>query len=76
MISMVLRKTDVLRLLEESRDDYHKSGDVGQEANVMQHIGGCYLSLGRLSDAESILVDALRQAEVVHDTQLQGVADT
>lgn len=66
------QKPEVLQLLEESRQDYVRSGNVGQEANVLQHIGGCYTQLDRLSEADSTLVEALRKAQIDNDGQLQG----
>ncbi len=66
------QKPEVLQLLEESRQDYVRIGDVGQEANVLQHIGGCYTHLGRLVEADGVLVEALRKAQADNDVQLQG----
>jgi len=66
------QRSEVLDLLEESRKEWAESQNSGQEANVLQHIGGCYVQLGRLPEADGILQEAFRKAIEVGDTQLQG----
>jgi tetratricopeptide (TPR) repeat protein len=66
------QKPEVLKLLDESRQDYVRSSNVGQEANVLQHIGGCYIQLGRFAEADRVLTEALRKAAAASDVQLQG----
>jgi tetratricopeptide (TPR) repeat protein len=66
------RKPEVLKLLQESREEYAQVGDVGQEANVLQHIGGNYVALGQLAEGDGFLMDALNKACEADDVQLQG----
>lgn len=65
-------KPEVLTLLEESRADCVASGNLAGEANVLQHIGGCYLDLGRLGEADLTLGRALDKAARAGDEQLKG----
>jgi len=66
------QKSEVLQLLEEARQDCVSSGDIGQEANILQHLGGCYIGLNRLRDADSMLTMAFQKAQTANDIQLQG----
>jgi tetratricopeptide (TPR) repeat protein len=65
-------KPEVLMLLEESRADCVASGNLAGEANVLQHIGGCYLDLGRLEEADLTLGRALDKAAKADEEQLKG----
>lgn len=65
-------KPEVLQLLEEAREDCRRSGNVTQEANVLQHIGGCLVSLNRLAEADRVLTEALNKVRAEHDAQLEG----
>lgn len=65
-------KPEVLQLLEESRADYVHLGYEGQEANVLQHIGGVYIQTGRYAEADGVLQEALRKARAARDEQLVG----
>ena len=66
------KKVEVMQLLGESRADYAQIGDKSAEANVLQHIGLCYVELGRLPEADDMLQEAFQKAKVVNDLQLQG----
>jgi tetratricopeptide (TPR) repeat protein len=66
------QKPEVLQLLQEARDDYVQLGNVGQEANILQHIGGAYVQLDLLAEADGILTDAFNKATQAKDAQLQG----
>jgi tetratricopeptide (TPR) repeat protein len=65
-------KPEVLTLLEESRADCVASANLAGEANVLQHIGGCYLDLGRLDEADLTLGRALEKAAKADEEQLKG----
>lgn len=65
-------KPEVLQLLEEARADYVALADPGQEANVLQHMGGAYLALDQLDKADTLLAEALNKAREANDLQLQG----
>lgn len=66
------QKPEVMQLLHESREDYRQQNDLGQEANVLQHIGGSLVQLKQLSEAERVLTEALEKARAAHDLQLEG----
>lgn len=66
------QKPEVMQLLEESRNVYLQQKDLGQEANVLQHIGGSLVKLGRLIQAERVLTEALEKARAVGDVQVEG----
>lgn len=65
-------KPEVLQLLEESRSDYMHLGHEGQEANVLQHIGGVYIQTGRYAEADGVLREALRKTQAAGGEQLVG----
>jgi len=65
-------KSEVLQLLEEARADWVQLKNEGQEANVLQHIGGVYIQTGRYAEAVGILQEALRKARAANDEQLVG----
>lgn len=65
-------KPEVLQLLEEARTDWEHLKHEGQEANVLQHIGGVYIQIGRWAEADRVLQDALRKARAADDEQLIG----
>jgi tetratricopeptide (TPR) repeat protein len=65
-------KSEVIQLLEESRADFARIGDKGEEGNVLQHLGDSYVELGRLSEADGMLQEALQKASEVNNVQLQG----
>lgn len=66
------KKPEVMQLLAESRNDYRRLKDLGQEANVLQHIGGSLVQLNRLKEAERALTEALEKARAANDIQLEG----
>jgi tetratricopeptide (TPR) repeat protein len=65
-------KPEVLELLRESRADYALLGYAGQEANVLQHIGGVHTQTKRFVEADNALREALQKARSVGDEQLVG----
>lgn len=66
------QKPEVMQLLEESCNDYRQQKNLGQEANVLQHIGGSLVQLNRLKEAERVLTEALEKARAAGDIQLEG----
>src|SRR5690349_19741551 len=64
------RRPDVLTLLQESREDFIAIGEQKMEANVLQHIAGYNIQLGRLREADRQLEQASNMAG--DDVQLQG----
>lgn len=65
-------KPEVLQLLEEARADWEHLKHEGQEANVLQHMGGLYTQIGRYAEADRTLQEALRKARAAGDEQLVG----
>lgn len=66
------QRPEVLQLLKESLEDYRQLGEIGQEANVLQHIGGSLVQLKQLNEAERVLTEALEKAHAAGDIQLEG----
>ena len=59
-------------MLEEAKLDCVTTGNLAAEANVLQHIGGCYLELGKLDEADRVLGEALEKATKAEAQQLTG----
>lgn len=66
------QRPDVLALLEEARSEFAARGRGISEANVIQHLGGCYIELGRLPEADGLFQEAMRKAIAANDLQLQA----
>jgi len=66
------QKPEVLQLLNEALAGCVQLGNQGQEANLLQHIGGVYVQLNRLAEADRTLTEAFDKARANNDIQLQG----
>lgn len=66
------RKPEVLQLLEEARQEFQQLGELGQVANVCQHIGGVYLAMDRLEQADAALEEGLTLTRQAGDEQLES----
>ena len=66
------QKLEVLQLLEEARQEFRQLDEPGQVANVCQHIGGVYLRMKRLEEADAALREGLSLAHQAGDAQLES----
>jgi tetratricopeptide (TPR) repeat protein len=66
------RRPQVLQLLEESRREFAALNEPLAEANILDHIGGCYTTLGNLEAAELSLTAAYDKARAGSATQLES----
>jgi len=66
------QKPEVLQLLEEARQEFQQLDEPEQVANICQHIGGVYLRMKRLGQADAALQEGLSLARQAGDAQLES----